>query len=384
MWVSHPSSSYVVLACAQPHPAARDCMHTTGSVTASNLFNQPGAQATLTATPNANASALASASLTLDYTTPYARFRCVLCTWSLARKCSCLGAFACASARHAHCSWWLTVCSPASCVNTLSPVPRSLSLMPPQHTFPLTDRAAASPSDASKPLQSPLLQLSGTTGLGPCVLGASLGADTSSSAGGGGGRITSWAAGINYNRMSADEGTGGVERLNGQQVCGVLCVEAVFDMSDGQDNCLCACACVWYGVVLPELHCGPQTNICCGCLALLLLPVARSQWGVLLNDTTGSGGGRTATLSLHQLVSGGRTSFAAEYTLPLNQKGECVGCLAVVVVVAAEVVGVLGCCARHAYPAIHHTVLPAGQLQAPAGDFLFESGVSRLGTLILN
>jgi hypothetical protein len=47
------------------------------------------------------------------------------------------------------------------------------------------------------------------------------------------------------------------------------------------------------------------------------------QWGVLVNDTSGSGGGRTATLSLHQLLSGGRTSLAAEYTLPLN--GELLG-----------------------------------------------------------
>jgi hypothetical protein len=44
------------------------------------------------------------------------------------------------------------------------------------------------------------------------------------------------------------------------------------------------------------------------------------QWGVLVNDTSGSGGGRTATLSLHQLLSGGKTSMAAEYSLPLNGK----------------------------------------------------------------
>lgn len=76
-------------------------------------------------------------------------------------------------------------------------------------------RAVASPSNPTKPLQSassPLLQLSGTTGVGPCVLGARLGADTSS------GRLGSWSLGLNYNRMTADEGTGGVERLNGQQV----------------------------------------------------------------------------------------------------------------------------------------------------------------------
>lgn len=79
-----------------------------------------------------------------------------------------------------------------------------------------TRRAVASPSDPSKPLQSasnPLLQLSGTTGVGPCVVGARLGADTST------GRLSSWSAGINYNRMTAEEGKGGVERLNGQQVC---------------------------------------------------------------------------------------------------------------------------------------------------------------------
>lgn len=46
--------------------------------------------------------------------------------------------------------------------------------------------------------------------------------------------------------------------------------------------------------------------------------VCALQWGALVNDTSGSGGGRTATLSLHQLLSGGRTSLAAEYTLPLN------------------------------------------------------------------
>lgn len=76
-------------------------------------------------------------------------------------------------------------------------------------------RAVASPSDPAKPLQSassPLLQLSGTTGVGPCVLGARVGGDTST------GRLSSWALGLNYNRMTAEGGTGGVERLNGQQV----------------------------------------------------------------------------------------------------------------------------------------------------------------------
>lgn len=78
----------------------------------------------------------------------------------------------------------------------------------------------ASPSDPSKPLQSagsPLLQLSGTTGVGPCVVGGRVGADTSA------GRLSSWSAGINYNRMTAEEGEGGVQRLNGQQV-GAACV----------------------------------------------------------------------------------------------------------------------------------------------------------------
>lgn len=48
--------------------------------------------------------------------------------------------------------------------------------------------------------------------MGPCVVGVRLGADTTSS------KVTSWSAGINYNRMVADDGPGAVERLNGQQV----------------------------------------------------------------------------------------------------------------------------------------------------------------------
>lgn len=50
---------------------------TAGSVTASNVFNQPGLQATLTGTPTAAGGSLtlAGASATLDYITPYARLR---------------------------------------------------------------------------------------------------------------------------------------------------------------------------------------------------------------------------------------------------------------------------------------------------------------------
>jgi hypothetical protein len=46
-------------------------------VTASNVFNQPGLQATFTGTPalSSKVSSLSAASLTLDYITPYARLR---------------------------------------------------------------------------------------------------------------------------------------------------------------------------------------------------------------------------------------------------------------------------------------------------------------------
>lgn len=76
-------------------------------------------------------------------------------------------------------------------------------------------RAVASPSDPTRSIQTattPLLQLSGTTGVGPCVVGARVGADTQHS------KVTSWSAGINYNRMVASDGPGTVERLSGQQV----------------------------------------------------------------------------------------------------------------------------------------------------------------------
>lgn len=59
-----------------------------------------------------------------------------------------------------------------------------------------------------------MVQLSGTTSVGPCVVGARLGTEA--------GSVTSWAAGLTYNRMTAADGEGGVERLNGQQVCCVL------------------------------------------------------------------------------------------------------------------------------------------------------------------
>lgn len=77
-------------------------------------------------------------------------------------------------------------------------------------------RAVLSPSDPANLIQSaakPIAQLSGTTTMGPCVLGARLGADAGS------GRLTSWSVGMNYTRMSADDDAKGVvERLNGQQV----------------------------------------------------------------------------------------------------------------------------------------------------------------------
>lgn len=55
----------------------------TGSVTASNLFNQPGLQATVTGTPAipGEVCSLSAASLTINYTTPSVRLRCV---WVLA------------------------------------------------------------------------------------------------------------------------------------------------------------------------------------------------------------------------------------------------------------------------------------------------------------
>lgn len=61
----------LVLASAIPLPPA-------GSVTASNVFNQPGLQATFTGTPAipGKVSSLSAASLTVDYTTPFARLRC--------------------------------------------------------------------------------------------------------------------------------------------------------------------------------------------------------------------------------------------------------------------------------------------------------------------
>lgn len=54
------------------------CCCAAGSVTASNVFNQPGLQATLTGTPTlaGGSATLAGASLTMDYVTPYTRLRC--------------------------------------------------------------------------------------------------------------------------------------------------------------------------------------------------------------------------------------------------------------------------------------------------------------------
>jgi hypothetical protein len=70
----HPLVSHAVMLLSAyptlPLPA--------GSVTVSNVFNQPGLQATFTGTPAipGKVSSLSSASLTVDYTTPYARLRC--------------------------------------------------------------------------------------------------------------------------------------------------------------------------------------------------------------------------------------------------------------------------------------------------------------------
>jgi len=65
-------------------------------------------------------------------------------------------------------------------------------------------------------------------------------------------------------------------------------------------------------------------NVSPSCFIAMLRQFLPSlQWGVLVNDSCGSGGGRIATLSLHQLVSGGKTSLAAEYSLPINKAGEC-------------------------------------------------------------
>lgn len=235
-------------------------------------------------------------------------------------------------------------------------------------------RAVASPSDPAKPLQSavsPLLQLSGTTGLGPCVLGARVGADTTS------GVCTSWSAGINYTRMNttaAAAGQGSVERLNGQQVgawghwCdggdsasqwvgaaastgsasrGMLLLGGSQALKNGR-VCVLHCVCSSSkrkhragrhqvgAVSMPLLFCHPgeqPLNLACGLVILndalnifhhpaVPTVCCALQWGVLVNDSCGPAG-RSATLSLHQLVSGGKTSLAAEYTLPINKAGEC-------------------------------------------------------------
>jgi hypothetical protein len=57
--------------------AAHSC--NAGSITASNVFNQPGLQATLTGTPvvSGGSVTLAAPSATVDYVTPYARVRSV-------------------------------------------------------------------------------------------------------------------------------------------------------------------------------------------------------------------------------------------------------------------------------------------------------------------
>jgi hypothetical protein len=170
------------------------------------------------------------------------------------------------------------------------------------------------------------------------VLGARVGADTTT------GRVTSWSAGLNYTRMTADGGPGGVERLNGQQVGSVL-------WFGGRDGCFGAgmrvqgfrwgqlwfvggstswpTVCCTVSTVVSSANCSavPNTVLCDICLAACrAICVARAcvccllclQWGVVVNDTTGSKGGRSATLSLHQQLSGGKTSLAAEYTLPIT------------------------------------------------------------------
>ncbi|WIA32366.1 hypothetical protein OEZ86_003199 [Tetradesmus obliquus] len=123
-------------------------------------------------------------------------------------------------------------------------------------------RAVATPADPAKPLSAPpKAELSATTSAGPCVLGAKVAADGAS------GKLSQWSLGATYTRMVAEEGGKGVVGgLSGQQV----------------------------GVVVTDNAPGSSSS---------------------------SAAARTATLSFHQLLHGGETSLAAEYSLPLAPPG---------------------------------------------------------------
>lgn len=135
------------------------------------------------------------------------------------------------------------------------PVSNSLTLdyITPQARF----RTIVSPDRANPLDPPPKVDFSATTSAGPCVLGARVGVDTAR------GKMTQWAVGANWTRMTADS----------SEVAGL----------------------------------------------------AGQQWGVMITDTdpnaagsTLTGGpGRSATVSFHQLLEGGRLSLAAEYTQAL-------------------------------------------------------------------
>jgi hypothetical protein len=234
-----------------PSPTART--HNTGSVTATNVLGQPGLQATLTATLpaalNKGVPGMSpSASLTVDYIHTSARLRWGGESESVAPRqqglahlvsrgwpiCQCT----LAHHRHAVCQHIIVHCqmcvanrpwrgdrrwrgsrgwalwATRGAVCHVSHAAPHMCARPP-HTPP-TCRAVLSPSDPTNLLRSlarPAAQLSGVTAVGPCVLGARVGADASST----GSLLTSWSVGANFTRMAAD-GPGGVERLSGQQV----------------------------------------------------------------------------------------------------------------------------------------------------------------------
>ncbi|WIA12235.1 hypothetical protein OEZ85_012301 [Tetradesmus obliquus] len=125
-------------------------------------------------------------------------------------------------------------------------------------------RAVATPVDPAKPFSAPpKAELSATTSAGPCVLGAKVAADGAS------GKLSQWSLGATYTRMVAEEGGKGVVGgLSGQQV----------------------------GVVVTDNAPGSSSS-------------------------SSSAAARTATLSFHQLLHGGETSLAAEYSLPLAPPG---------------------------------------------------------------
>jgi hypothetical protein len=90
-------------------------------------------------------------------------------------------------------------------------------------------RAILSPSDPAHLLASatkPTAQLSGTTTLGPCVVGGRLGADAAA------GKLTGWGVGLSYTWLAASRPAAAageaaaadkpVERLSAQQV-GAVC-----------------------------------------------------------------------------------------------------------------------------------------------------------------